>query len=529
MDWTALLLTATVKATVIFAAALLIAFALLRASAAARYFVWSAALATALALPVISICVRPWKVPVDAASGQISNIVSAVGAIRMDAMPSKLPFSWIVPVWLCGMALVFARIAAGHIRMAFWVRRTKKLRDPEWIALLADASSRTGLRRSVNLRRSEDTDTPLSYGYLRPVVVLPDECTEWSLERRRVVLLHELVHAQRLDSLNNLIAHLCCAAYWFHPLAWWAWACFRMEQERSCDDAVVTAGTLRSVYAEHLVSLASSLTSAHRCRPVALPMAGKRDFEQRICALLDPLTNRRAPSGRLCCTVVIAMLAVAVPFAALRAQDSRSLSALSGSVLDASGAGVPHAAIVLRSSDGTHQEISASGEDGSFNLSRVAAGQYTIEVKARGFAAYQQSGVVLNTGVGEHLDVKLALGAVTETVDVLGKTQRPGITPPPRRIPVGGNVQATKLVYSAKPAYPAAAESAGTEGTVVLRAVISTEGNLLGLSVMNTFIDPALARAALDAVQQWRYEPTLLNGLPVEVTTTIAVNFLLQR
>jgi protein TonB len=94
---------------------------------------------------------------------------------------------------------------------------------------------------------------------------------------------------------------------------------------------------------------------------------------------------------------------------------------------------------------------------------------------------------------------------------------------------VGGNVQATKLVSTTKPAYPPGAEVAGIEGTVLLRAVISTGGDLLGLSVMNQSVDAELASAAMDAVKQWHYEPTLLNGLPVEVVTTIAVTFRLER
>jgi protein TonB len=80
-----------------------------------------------------------------------------------------------------------------------------------------------------------------------------------------------------------------------------------------------------------------------------------------------------------------------------------------------------------------------------------------------------------------------------------------------------------------KPVYPAAAQSAGIEGSVLLRAVISMQGNLLGVAVINTSVDPELAQAAMNAVNQWQYEPTLLNGVPVEVVTTITVNFRLER
>ena len=64
---------------------------------------------------------------------------------------------------------------------------------------------------------------------------------------------------------------------------------------------------------------------------------------------------------------------------------------------------------------------------------------------------------------------------------------------------------------------------------MLLRAVISTEGDLLGLSTVSTSTDAGLVRAATDAVSQWKYQPTLLNGVPVEVVTTISVNFKLAH
>ena len=126
-------------------------------------------------------------------------------------------------------------------------------------------------------------------------------------------------------------------------------------------------------------------------------------------------------------------------------------------------------------------------------------------------------------------NIILAIGTVTEAVEVVGKALHPQETGTPHRIRVGGMVQATKLVSMTKPVYPPGAEEAGIEGTVLLRAVISTAGDLLGLSVINQSVDPDLASAAMDAVKQWHYQPTLLNGAPLEVVTTIAVTFRLER
>jgi TonB family protein len=76
-----------------------------------------------------------------------------------------------------------------------------------------------------------------------------------------------------------------------------------------------------------------------------------------------------------------------------------------------------------------------------------------------------------------------------------------------------------------QPIYPASAKAAGVQGTVLLHAIVSKDGRPLALQVLNSQVNPDLARAAVEAVSQRRYEPTLLNGEPVEIDTTIQVNF----
>ena len=95
----------------------------------------------------------------------------------------------------------------------------------------------------------------------------------------------------------------------------------------------------------------------------------------------------------------------------------------------------------------------------------------------------------------------------------------------PARIRLGGDIQAPKLLNKVQPLYPTAAKTAGIQGTVILHAIIGMEGNPLSLRVMNGQIDPELTRAAVEAVSKWRYRPTLLDGAPIEVDTTIMVNF----
>lgn len=97
----------------------------------------------------------------------------------------------------------------------------------------------------------------------------------------------------------------------------------------------------------------------------------------------------------------------------------------------------------------------------------------------------------------------------------------------PTRIRVGGNVAAAKLVHRVTPRYPQDAKSQGISGTVVLHCVIAKDGTLLQIDYVSG--PPRLMQSSIDAVRQWRYQPTLLNGAPVEVDTTISVAYTLER
>jgi protein TonB len=92
---------------------------------------------------------------------------------------------------------------------------------------------------------------------------------------------------------------------------------------------------------------------------------------------------------------------------------------------------------------------------------------------------------------------------------------------------VGGNVQQAKLLVKVQPVYPLEAKQQGIEGVVRLQAILGKDGKVENLELLGG--DPTLAAAALDAVRQWQYQTTLLNGDPVEVVTEVDVNFTLAK
>ncbi len=523
----AFILAIAAKATAILAGGAVVTSAL-RQSAAARYLTWICVFAAILMLPVLSL--QSWTIAVPAPAAISQTVVpSAVHRVPTGSVPAAAPeFSWLraaAVIWLGGVVFLLFRIGAGHLKARAIRRRAKRVNHPAWLESFEEASALTSTTGRATLFASDEIDVPVSYGFLHPAIVLGGNFENWTADRRRAVLIHELTHVRRRDTLLTLLAQLSTAVYWIHPLAWFAQARFRKEQECSCDDAVLQAGVAEADYADHLVSVARSFepTSAW---PVAPAMARASHLEERVRSLLDPSRRRLTLTPRMCAIGTAALVAIIVPLAAVRAQDASSAS-LSGSVYDASGAAIPRVSVSLSVGNGKIQEMTITGPDGTYTFTRVRPGNYTLQVRAPGFAMLN-SPVFLEPGAAIKVDPKLELGSTMETVEVVGRgTASAAPAGPPQRIRVGGNVQATKLLKKVNPEYPANAQAAGIAGTVVLRAVISTSGDLLNLAVVNT-PDTSLAQAATAAVSQWKYQATLLNGEPVEVVTTVAVNFKLQ-
>lgn len=133
----------------------------------------------------------------------------------------------------------------------------------------------------------------------------------------------------------------------------------------------------------------------------------------------------------------------------------------------------------------------------------------------------------------EHLSVSGG-GSASGTYSIRIKTPDASVTTtntaPPMAVPagaqrIGGNVMAANLVSQVPPVYPPLAKMARQQGTVKFQATIGTDGKVEALQVISG--PPLLVQASVDAVKKWVYQPTLLNGAPVEVVTTVDVNFTL--
>ena len=207
------------------------------------------------------------------------------------------------------------RLVTGRGRLRSLLRDASPVDDQGLHRVMRAATGRLAIRRPVSLRWSDALDVPVTFGVLRPVVILPGAAREWSPARRRAVLDHELAHVRRVDALTRWIGELAAVVYWFHPLVWKAIGEMRAERERACDDHVINCGTPASAYARDLLEIAAILPP--QCsHPAALAMARRSQLEGRVVAVLDPdgrspaTVSRTAtpwsrPPARPCCCLCV--------------------------------------------------------------------------------------------------------------------------------------------------------------------------------------------------------------------------------
>ncbi|HLL81833.1 MAG TPA: M56 family metallopeptidase [Longimicrobium sp.] len=320
-EWAWLRYATSLRATLlllIFAAAALL---LRRAPASVRAQLWAAALIALLPLPELRMLPLHWSAHV--VPSVLAEPMLAIGSTMVaQSWPGALPLPWTMMLgiaWMAGAALVLGRLAWGWCAVALLSRRARPVADAGWLALLDECSAALGVRRRVRLLRARGIGTPLTWGTLRPAVVLPADADGWPEAHRRAVLLHELAHVRRLDCLLQLFAHLTCALWWFHPGAWWAAHRLGTERERACDERVLRAGVRPSDYAECLLRIADGARGFGAAGPaiVAAGFLRRGQLRLRLRAILTP-APRRAPSPAVSFATAMACAALVLVVGSMR-------------------------------------------------------------------------------------------------------------------------------------------------------------------------------------------------------------------
>jgi protein TonB len=438
---------------------------------------------------------------------------------------------------------------------------------------------------------------PVTFGFRRPVVLLPEMLRSQSEEIQRVVLCHELFHVRRRDWIWVVAEEIVKAVLWFHPAIWWLIAKVRQAREEMVDELTVLATSERRAYIEALLVFADAPTQAP-----AAAFARRRHLFKRMLLISKEavMSSRRVVVSVAAMTVVVAAgvwSAVAVfpltqtviaqgragaitplppspptpsqagplerqakPITPENPIPRRTLAVPPQNPSDdASGAVMVTVRIVVdrqgrvaearstgmgvaRGGRGlvpTPQPVAPPSE--TFTKAVIdAVRQWQYEPPADGPIAFD----VTFAFIGGAEPRLLSHGGPAVTGGVIGVPPPPppgGVPlappappPPPPPVPVdlqnairvGGQILAPQKVTHVSPVYPPIAQSARVQGVVIVEAIIDREGRVGYVRILRSI--PLLDQAALDAVKQWEFTPTHLNGSPVPVIMTATVQFSLQ-
>lgn len=431
-------------------------------------------------------------------------------------------------MWGLGFAIGAGLMLVQILRLAGISARAARVTDHRWLRIVDDVRQEYGVRSAVPVLRTGSADLLATWGLFRPCILVPPRALRWSEELIRVVVCHELAHVRRRDWAVQIAADLVRRLYWFQPLMWIACRMLRRESEQACDDVVLGTGVEAPTYADHLLQLARAGRTTYGWA-AAVPMARPSTLERRIAAMLNSARNRRALSLRAIVVTTLALTAASFTAAAFHAEQRASQ--LTGTIYDGSGGVLPGVAVTLTDAQSAKAEATTDAA-GRFQLPASAGSKYVLEAKVPGFNAFRQEFELTSAGDWDRA-ITLQVGKLTETVVVTAKreaaTQPTPGAPKPIPVRVGGNIKAPMKVLNVNPTYPASMRAAGRSGVVPIDALIGADGTVVFARVVSASVHPDFAEAAVEAVRQWKFTPTLLNGKPVEVWMGVTVSFNLEQ
>lgn len=343
---TAFLIELAWKSTLTLGATLAILQLLKHRSAAERSWLAHAGLLVTLLLPLVLLTAPRWQVEAPApvanvfASAPVEAPVAGVPQVRhsgedrnperrSDWVPASagmtnveeeemgllasLPTAWLI--YAAPAALLMTLTVVAIFRLFGLRRRASVLVENRWLSALAQAQRRMGFKHGTALLVSSDIHSPVSWGVLRPVILL-NEAAIGSKGQAEAIIAHELAHVARFDWAKLLLARIAAAIFWFNPLVWMLTKACHQLREEAADDAVLASNVPDLDYAELLVGVAR-----HESGALLLAANGvapsRGSLAQRVARVLD--TSRRRAPARLgwaaACTLGASLFAA--PLAAL--------------------------------------------------------------------------------------------------------------------------------------------------------------------------------------------------------------------
>ena len=289
-----------------------------------------------------------WQPPAGSAIVDASPSDMATATVRPIGNPGRPAIQPMSLVYLVGVVLSTVFFAVLYFKHRVEFRTSLPVSNDFTVQWLA----RHKLRRRISIRVSDKISAPLTYGILRPVILLP-KVTDWANHSQlKYILAHEYVHIRRFDTLTKLIMAVALCIHWFNPVLWAMYFLFNRDMEITCDEAVIKmfGETSKQSYALTLIGMVERRSYL----PVMYNHFSKHAIEERIISIMK---IKKA-------TIIGTMLALA-------------LIVTTAAVFATTGMGYTHEPVVLASASGNPPASSQdyNGQAAPATSSQGASGQ----------------------------------------------------------------------------------------------------------------------------------------------------------
>jgi TonB family protein len=556
------------KPTIILIGAALLSILLRRSTSSLRHAVWILALVAAVVVPVAGDLVPRFDLQVLKEPSTtvtflpVPNVVTAgdeqglKASTRESFQLGRLPLGF---VWILGAVILIGRLLKGAMTVKQTARNAARISDDGWHNLTDELCASFGIEKPVHLLFTDQLMSPMTWGFRQHTILLPRTAATWPDDRRRLVLAHELAHVKRNDVLLQILAQIGCSIYWFNPLVWYAAHRVHIERERACDDRVLTLGAPAVDYADHLIQIVRGLRE-RSIAYAAVSMAQPSQLETRLVSILDTRLRRRTLSkigtvtlctlaGLLTASIAAIGVTTAVPLppvimAAVKIappepeRKATEPEAKPQQTRIGDGSTIPNSAMtpprvvefqpptytneaLLAHVEGTVTLEASVKVEGEVQVLRVVKGlgygldEKAIEaVKGWKFAPATRNGAPVDAVTQVDVDFTFPAWYSQINDDEPPVRVGPGITPP-------------KVIVRVQPQYSDEARAAKYRGKVVLQATVHQNGTVTVDKVVQE-LEYGLTPNAIEAIEQWKFQPGMRDGKAVSVTLNIEINFNLK-
>jgi TonB family protein len=545
---------------------------------------WQVLLIACLLLPALQNWKHPVIVPAYAVSETMSYVLS--GTTSLPANPQRAFWATadvIALIFAVGVTFRLMWLALGFLRLRLFLRRSK----PFPAEGSDGAVSASQIRIRARFFVSDEIDSPATFGILDAKVILPRSFSEMSEACREAVICHELLHVRRRDWAIILVEEIIRSIFWFHPAVWWLLARIHLSREQWIDYEVVRLTGNRDPYLNSLLEIARS-RGRPRAVPAPLFLREHHLVERVALLLKEASMNRLRLAFSVVGIVVLLAGTVRLASAwfpltgesvisrelpvnqndPVQKRDSISggsmqstnsqkqfqqgakqppgrqaqpagtaLAQIPGSALAPGFAPAPAPPVSTIQTGGAKIQLGYRDADLREFINMIAGTlkltPIVIDPEVKGTVTIQTASpisaddllLLFNQILTNNNAALIKQGALYQVVPISSALNTRNPIPAQNREPirVGGNVQNSKLVEKVDPEYPERARRARISGFVDMSVTVDEQGNVTDVRINRGH--PLFNDEAIAAVRKWRYSPTLLNGVPVPVITTVMIGF----